>query len=80
MKLHLYTVHDTVAGEAGPLYSAKNDVVAIRMYKQLIEHDHCNPLEYQLWHVGTYETEFRVTETTVLETNVYCVYKEDNND
>ena len=83
MKLHLYAVHDTVAGEAGPLYSAKSDEVAIRMYKQLIKHDNCNPEEYQLWHVGVYETEFRITETSVLETNVYrvlIVYKEDNND
>lgn len=54
MKQCLYTIYDKVAEQAGPLFCAINDGVAIRstinVLKEVIDID-----EYALYKVGTFE-------------------------
>ena len=36
MKVNIYTIYDKVSEECGPVFQAKNDVVAHRAFKHLI--------------------------------------------
>lgn len=50
--MRLYTVYDKLAEESGPLFEAKNDTVALRMFDGINfpgERDH-----YKLLFIGTY--------------------------
>ena len=38
--MRMYTIFDKVASEFGPLFTAKNDAVAKRMVKTMINNDH----------------------------------------
>ena len=52
----LYVVRDLVAGEAGPVFTAKNDGIAIRQTCQLLRG--CIDInDYALFQVGTIDTE-----------------------
>lgn len=62
----LYTIYDTVACEAGPIFNARNDDVAcryvvdmlLRQYKgQLVEED------YKLYQLGSFDTELPFVES-----------------
>lgn len=58
MSSRVYVIYDTVAKEAGPLFTAKNDDVAARNFRQLLDHEKVeNPKEYQLMCVGEYDPE-----------------------
>lgn len=52
--MFLYTVYDRLAEEAGPVFEAKNDPVALRNYANLLNsvQKTANPDEYELWCVG----------------------------
>lgn len=52
--MHLYVVHDRLAEESGPVFTAKNDDVARRMYQQLIANEKVSPEEYVLIHIAQY--------------------------
>ena len=52
----LYVVRDLVAGEAGPVFTAKNDGIAIRQTCQLL-HGCIDVNDYALYQVGTIDTE-----------------------
>lgn len=52
--IYYYAVKDKVAEEFGPLYGAKNDNVAIRNFKQLIDKT-ITPDDYELWYIGTFD-------------------------
>jgi len=57
MQLRVYALYDRVAEEAGPLYCAVNDAVAVRMYKHLIaETSSADPKDFCLIYVGNYDT------------------------
>jgi len=47
----LYIVFDTVADVSGPVYEARNDGVAIRMFRQLVGKSTC-PDAFELYYVG----------------------------
>ena len=56
MKVNLYTVYDKFAVEGGPLFEAKNDDVARRAYKRMLQgQPGFNPEEYELVCVGSFD-------------------------
>ena len=58
MKAVIYTVFDKVAEEYGPLFEAKNDGVALRQFKQLIDTVVVgNRDDYVLYSCGTFDHE-----------------------
>jgi len=46
----LYSIYDKVADEFGPIYEAKNDMVASRAYAGLVKPDMAH--DYELYAVG----------------------------
>ena len=62
-KMNLYVVYDKIAGECGPVFEAKNDGVAWRQYRYLINE---NPTivqdDFSLVKVGTIDMESMIIE------------------
>lgn len=56
MENTLYVIRDNVADTFGPLYEAKNDAVAIRQFKNLLERQ-VNKEDFELYKVGKYDNE-----------------------
>lgn len=60
----LYAIFDVVAHEAGPVFNAKNDDVAVRQYVYLLRGDANsrvnNPEDFHLYRVGIIDTESMV--------------------
>lgn len=54
---NLYVVYDNVALEAGPVFQAKNDAVAIRSYQNLVIKNQMNFEDFELVALGTLNTE-----------------------
>ena len=52
MKMYLYVVRDTVAGESSPVYESKNDAVARRAFEKLFAQDDVHKSEFLLMKVG----------------------------
>ena len=60
MKVNIYTIYDKVACEAGPIYQAKNDGVALRCFMSLIKDTpSVNPTDYDVYCLGVFDTESR---------------------
>ena len=60
MKVNIYTIYDVVAKECGPVFQAKNDVVAHRAFKSLIgDTPNANPSDYDIYCLGLFDTESR---------------------
>jgi hypothetical protein len=57
MQMSLYAVFDKVAEESGPIFQAKNDLVALRNFQHLIQDQRLNPEDYQLFWLAYYDTE-----------------------
>lgn len=58
MIYNIYTIYDSVAEEAGPLFNAKNDSVAERQFKNMVQSQNISDwTEYHLNRVGTFDTE-----------------------
>jgi len=57
MKETLYTVYDIVACEGGPLFTARNDAVAIRLFKNLMKQQQLNSHDFRLYACGEYDNE-----------------------
>lgn len=55
--MNLYAVYDLLAGEAGPVFQAKNDQVALRQYRNLVKGEGINMSEYELYSLGVYDPE-----------------------
>lgn len=51
--MNLYVIYDRVAEESGPVYEAKNDGVASRMYAEFLRKITARPEDYLLLRVGT---------------------------
>ena len=61
MKVNIYTIYDKVACEAGPIFQAKNDTVALRCFMSLMkETPSVNPSDYDVYCLGDFDTEFRI--------------------
>lgn len=57
MKYNVYTVWDTVAEECGPLFTAKNDRVAQRQFKNMVIKERIVDIdEYHLLCVGNFDS------------------------
>lgn len=57
MKVRMYTVYDKVAEEAGPLFTAKNDGVAARNFRNLLEQNQVQEKEeFKLLYMGEFDT------------------------
>lgn len=54
---NIYTIYDTVAQEAGPIFEAKNDAIANRAVYQLIKSQGIRINEYKLLNIGYINTE-----------------------
>lgn len=60
MKVNIYTIYDKVAEESGPVFQAKNDMVAVRMLKSLVsENPNISIDEYEVYCLGEFDTEKR---------------------
>ena len=75
MKQQIYTIFDKIASEAGPLFCAKNDAVAIRNFNNLMKADpSVNISDFTLLKVGEFDTCPVIVkgfpENKVLETNI----------
>jgi hypothetical protein len=58
MKTNLYVIYDRVAEESGPIFEAKNDLVADRNFKKLLsEHKTELSNDFKLLRIGTFDHE-----------------------
>lgn len=57
MNYDLYTIVDKLAGEAGPIFQAKNSLVAMRYVKEMLKDSNVDPSEYDLVRLGHFDTE-----------------------
>lgn len=55
-EVKLYSIRDLIAFECGPIFTAKNDGVAIRQVCAMM-HDVVDVTDYALYCVGTFDTE-----------------------
>lgn len=53
----LYTIRDTVAEENGPVFTAKNDGVALRQFKEILTSIKNDPEEYKLYCIGYWDSD-----------------------
>ncbi len=60
MEVNIYTIYDKVACEAGPIFQAKNDGVALRCFMSLMK-DTPNvvPSDYDVYCLGKFDTDSR---------------------
>ena len=74
-QVKLYSIRDLVAGECGPIFTAKNDGVAIRQVCMMM-HDVVDLADYTLYCVGTFDTEDMVlVDRTPYEIDFHLLYK-----
>ena len=64
MIYNLYSIYDKDAQEYGPLFNAKNDIVASRYVEEMIK-DVKHSDSYALYCMGAFDTENGITETNV---------------
>lgn len=58
MKVNIYTIYDSVAKEAGPIFQSKNHDVAVRAFKSLIsDTPNVKLSDYDLYCLGEFDTE-----------------------
>lgn len=57
MKMPIYTVYDSVAQDSGPVFEARNDGIAIRYFRQLIDKENIPPEDYVLFRLGEFDHE-----------------------
>lgn len=54
--MKVYSIYDKVAKECGPLFTAKNDDVAVRNFKNLLVSERVsNPSDYMLYNLGEFD-------------------------
>lgn len=64
MTYKLYSIYDKDAEEFGPLFNAKNDVVATRYVEDMIKNVK-NVDSYAVYCMGVYDTENGIKDTNV---------------
>lgn len=64
MVYKLYSIYDKDAKEYGPLFNAKNDVVASRYVEEMLK-DVNHVDSYALYCMGDYDTEYGISDTFV---------------
>ena len=64
MLYNLYSIYDKDAQEFGPLFNAKNALIASRYVEQMIKDvDNVDP--YAIYKMGEYDTEYGIKDTNV---------------
>lgn len=61
MIYNLYSIFDKDAEEFGPLFNAKNDLIASRYVEDMIK-EVKNVVPYALYRMGKYDTEFGIKD------------------
>ena len=75
-EVKLYSIRDLVAGECGPIFTAKNDGVAIRKVCDMM-HNVVDVEDYALYCVGTFEIEEMVlVDKTPHEVDFHLLYNQ----
>lgn len=64
MQYKLYSIYDKDAQEYGPLFNAKNDIVASRYVEEMLK-DVNHADSYALYCMGEFDTENGISETNV---------------
>ena len=64
MIYNLYSIYDKDANEYGPLFNAKNVLIASRYVEQMLE-EVKNVDPYAIYRMGEYDTEKGITDSTV---------------
>lgn len=73
-EVKLYSIRDLVAGECGPIFTSKNDGVAIRQVCNMM-HDVVDVNDYALYCVGTFDTEEMVlVDKTPYEVDFHFIH------
>ena len=76
MEVKLYTIRDTVAGECGPVFTAKNDGVAVRQACLLLHEPSLDVSDYALYCIGTFDVEsMEFKDKTPHEIDIIIPYK-----
>ena len=52
---YIYTIHDKVLKDSGPVLEARNDDVAIRQFKMVMKSSQ-NPQDFELYCIGLYNS------------------------
>lgn len=65
MKRNIYSIKDVIADEFGAIETCKNDAVATRMFKNILSQQKVNPDDFELWCLGTVDTETGVIVSDV---------------
>ena len=55
-RMGLYTIMDRVAEESGPVFSARNQGVAVRQFNRLVAGDGLDPSDFLLIAVGGFDS------------------------
>ena len=75
-EIKLYSIRDLVAGECGPIFTAKNDGVAIRQVCMMM-HDVVDIDDYALYCVGTFDIEkMELVDKIPHEVDFHFLYKQ----
>ncbi len=64
MLYNLYSIYDKDAKEFGPLFNAKNDIVASRYVEEMVK-DVKYIDSYALYRMGLYDTEYGINDSEV---------------
>lgn len=67
--MKLYSVCDSVAEEYGPVFEAKNDDVAKRSFKQILDKSSVSPADFELCCIGEFDHE---TGAAIFDFSVVC--------
>lgn len=57
MTYNLYTIYDRLAEDAGPIFCAKNNAVALRQYNRLLDEYLSDQSHFKLYLLGIFNTE-----------------------
>lgn len=75
MQVKLYVIRDMVAGESGPVFTAKNDGLAIRQACQLMT-GVIDISDYALYSIGMFDTEsMELSDKVPYEIDFTIIYK-----
>lgn len=74
MQIRLYVIRDLVAGESGPVFTAKNDGLAVRQACQLML-DVVDISDYALYRIADFDTEtMELSDKTPYEVDFRLAY------
>ena len=54
--MYLYCLYDKLAEEAGPVFEAVNDAIALRNVRQMVSRNGLDESEYYLYKIGEYSS------------------------